>query len=117
MSKYKAKPTTIGNIKFASKAEAQRYVTLTVLAKAGKIADLILQPKFLLLEKFKYHGKSIRAIHYVADFKYKEYGKWIVEDVKGMRTPVYELKLKLFLSLYGNIWTFREVRNGKAVEL
>jgi len=117
MSKYKAKPTTIGNIKFASKAEAQRYMALILMEKAGKISWLTLQPKFVLLDKFKHNGKSIRAIHYVADFKYSENGKDIVEDVKGMKTPVYELKLKLFLSFYGFLYTFREVRNGKAVEL
>jgi hypothetical protein len=117
MSKYKAKPTTIGGLKFASRAEAQRYMELIRLAKAGKISELFLQPKFALLEKFRYHGKYIRAIHYVADFQYLENGKAIVEDVKGMKTPVYELKLKLFLSLYGHHYTFREIHNGKVVEL
>lgn len=116
-SKYKAKPTTIGGIKFASKAEASRYLFLLALEKAGKIDNLMMQPKFIIMEKFHYHGKCIRAIHYVADFQYKEKGKWIVEDVKGMKTPVYELKLKLFLSLYGSTYTFREIHNGKVVEL
>ena len=117
MSKYGAKPTIIGGIKFASKAEAQRYVVLNHLEKAGKISDLILQPNFILQEKFSHYGKIIRAISYVADFLYLENGKSIVEDVKGMKTPVYELKLKLFLSLYGGIYTFREIHNGKVVEL
>jgi hypothetical protein len=117
VSKYKSKPTTIGGLKFASRAEAQRYMELIRLVKAGKISELFLQPVFTLLEKFRYHGKGIRAIHYVADFQYMEKGKAIVEDVKGMRTPVYELKLKLFLSLYGDTYTFREIHNGKVVEL
>jgi hypothetical protein len=117
MHKYNAKPTTIGSVKFDSKAESQRYMALILSEKAGKISELTLQPKFVLLEKFRYHGKGIRAIHYVADFQYKEKCKWIIEDVKGMRTPVYEIKLKLFLSLYGDLYTFREVRNGKVIEL
>ena len=116
-SKYGAKPTTIGGIKFDSRAEAQRWTVLSILATAGKISGLTLQPKFNLLYKFKYHGKGIREINYIADFQYKENGKWVVEDVKGMKTPVYEIKLKLFLSLYGNIYTFREIHNGKVVEL
>jgi hypothetical protein len=116
-SKYKAKPTTIGGVKFDSKAEAQRYTTLVLLEKAGKISGLALQPKFTLLEKFRYHGKGMRAIHYVADFMYLENGKSIVEDVKGMKTSVYELKLKLFLSMYGDKYVFREIHNEKVFEL
>ena len=117
MGKYRAKPTTIGSIKFASEAEARRYMALIMLEKAGKIDSIMMQPKFIIMEKFQYHGKCIRAIHYVADFQYKEKGKWVVEDVKGMKTPVYELKLKLFLSLYGGDYTFREIHNGKVIEL
>jgi hypothetical protein len=116
-SKYKAKPTTLGGYVFDSKAESKRYMDLFLLKQSGKISELTLQPKFVLLEKFRYHGKGIRAIHYVADFQYKEKDKFIVEDVKGMKTPVYELKLKLFLSLYGDLYTFREIRNGKVIEL
>lgn len=117
MSKYGAEPTNIGGIKFASKAEAQRYMTLIALEKAGKIRDLILQPKFVLMTKFKYHGKAIRGIKYVADFQYREGEMQVVEDVKGMKTPAYELKLKLFLSLYGENNTFREIIKGKVIEL
>jgi hypothetical protein len=116
-SKYKAKTTTIGGVKFDSKAEAQRYATLILLEKSGKISGLALQPKFTLLEKFRHHGKGIRAIHYVADFMYLENGKGIVEDVKGMKTPVYELKIKLFLSMYGDKYAFREIHNEKVFEL
>jgi len=116
-SKYKAKPTTINGIKFDSKAEAQRYMVLSFLEKEGKISELELQPSFTLMDKFRYHGKGIRAIKYVADFLYVENDQNVVEDVKGMKTPVYELKLKLFLSQYGDIYTFREIHNGKVVEL
>ena len=47
----------------------------------------------------------------MADFKYldMERGVWVVEDVKGMRTNVYKLKLKMFLRRYGDFFDFREV--------
>jgi hypothetical protein len=38
---------------------------------------------------------------YVADFKYLENGKEVVEDVKGFKTPVYKLKKKLVEAIYG----------------
>ena len=38
-SKYHAVPTTIDNIRFASKAEARRYRELRLLEKAGEIAN------------------------------------------------------------------------------
>jgi hypothetical protein len=115
MHKYKAKPTTVGDIKFSSKAEAQRYATLRMLEKSGHIWGLMTQPRFKLLDKFTCRGKNYRAIEYVADFQYRLDGDWIVEDVKGFKTPVYEIKKKLFLSLYGNQFTFCEIRNGKVV--
>jgi hypothetical protein len=52
--KYGAKRTEVMGIKFDSKKEANRYLELKMLARAGKIRDLKLQPKFLLLDKFKY---------------------------------------------------------------
>ena len=33
----------------------------------------------------------------------------IVEDVKGLKTPVYKLKRKLFLNKYGSDIIFKEV--------
>jgi hypothetical protein len=107
--KYNAKKTEVMGIKFDSKKEANRYLELKMLARAGKIRDLKLQPKFLLLDKFKYGNKTQRAIHYVADFEYiDEKGVRVVEDVKGYKTEVYNIKKKLFLSKYSDV-EFREI--------
>ena len=39
---------------------------------------------------------------YIADFRYVDHeGKTVVEDSKGMRTPVYILKRKLLLWVHG----------------
>ena len=109
-SKYKAVKTEINGIKFDSKKEARRYKELKILEKADEIKSLELQPRFLLQEKFKYNGKTIRKIEYVADFRYidKE-GKTIVEDVKGMKTEVYKIKKKIFLKKYGENLIFKEI--------
>jgi len=92
------------NITFASKKEMLRYKELKLMVQAGEITDFILQPKFILQEKFvDYSGKTHRAIHYVSDFQYKLKGMNIVEDVKPSKnfsTDVYKIKKKLFLFKY-----------------
>lgn len=110
MSKYNNKKTIIDNIKFDSRAEANRYIELKLLEKAGKISDLELQPKFELQEKYiNNKGEKVRAITYKADFSYIENGKLIVEDVKGVETKEFKLKKKLFENKYRDI-DFRLVK-------
>ena len=109
-SKYKAVKTEINGIKFDSKKEARRYKELKILEKADEIKSLELQPRFLLQEKFKYNGKTIRKIEYIADFRYiDEKGNTVVEDVKGMKTEVYKIKKKIFLKIYGENLIFKEI--------
>jgi len=106
--KYNAKPIEFDGFKFDSKKEAKRYLELKMLERAGVISNLILQPKFLLQDSFKYKGKTQRAIFYIADFEYIKDGKRIVEDVKGVKTEVYKLKKKLFLKKYPQV-EFKEI--------
>lgn len=104
-SKYNAKKTKIGGITFDSKREAQRYTELKLLLKAKKIKDLELQPKFELQPHYKKNGKTVRAITYIADFMYTdtETGKIVVEDVKGMRTEVFNIKKKMLEYKYPDL--------------
>lgn len=99
MSKYRAERTSIDGIKFQSKREAQRYVELKLLKRAGKIQDLKLQPAY----KFPIMYDSGRHIFYRADFKYfdGDTAKVIVEDVKGMRTQVYKIKKAMMFYFHG----------------
>ena len=101
MTKYKAIKTEVDGIMFASKKEAMRYKELKFLRSQYRISDLILQPKFPV----EVCGKKICT--YVADFLYYENGEKIIEDVKGVKTPVYRLKKKLVEAIY-NI-TIKEV--------
>lgn len=109
-SKYGAIRTTIDGVTFASKAEAKRYRELKILERAGEIFDLELQPKFPIYASV--HGRIRHCgdkpiCTYVADFRYREGaetvigGRLVVEDVKGMKTPVYRLKKKLVEAQYG----------------
>jgi hypothetical protein len=97
MNKYNNKKVMKNGLKFDSRKEYDRYYELSMLEKAGVITDLILQPKYLLQKAYKYKDETIRAIHYIADFSYMLKGKLIIEDVKGYKTDIYKLKLKLFL--------------------
>lgn len=100
MNKYRNKKIQIDRYVFDSIAEGQRYRELVLLERAGKISNIELQPRFLLQEGFRKNGKTYRKIEYVADFKYTENGKTIVEDVKGIQTDVFKLKHKLFEKRY-----------------
>jgi len=108
VSKYRAVKTSVDGIMFDSKKEAYRYAELKLLEKAGKISCMELQPEFVLMEGYRRDGKAVKAVKYVADFRYRENGNIVVEDVKGMKTPVYLLKKKLLLHRYPEL-DFREV--------
>lgn len=98
MSKYGNKKVLIDGIKFDSIAEGRRYKELKLMQRAGIIKELELQPRFLLQESFKKNKKTYKKIEYIADFKYIENGKVIIEDVKSKatKTQVYKIKKKLF---------------------
>lgn len=94
-SKYKAKPTEVDGILFASKGEAHRYRQLCLRLRAGEISDLELQPRYPLVV----NGVNVGT--YVADFRYVENGTVVTEDYKGFRTPLFKMKAKLVRALYG----------------
>jgi hypothetical protein len=102
-SKYGAVPTVLDGVRFASKREAARYATLKLLERAGEIKELELQPRFPLYVCRRQNGELHKVCDYVADFQYREGrdGVLVVEDSKGMRTPTYRLKAKMFTAQYG----------------
>lgn len=88
----------IDGIRFASIREGNRYAELKLLAKANEIWNLQLQVKF----KCEIGGKT--PFTYIADFAYwtRENGDLVrvIEDAKGVRTPVYRLKKKVIEALH-----------------
>ena len=97
-SKYRAKRTQ----GYASAKEANRAAELKLMEREGLITNLRDQVRFTLLPPFPQRGFS-RPLVYVADFVYvdKETGKERIEDVKGMRTPVYLVKRRLMAQILG----------------
>ena len=93
MSKYKVAPKaqrTLDNIVFDSKTEMVRYKELMILARAGVIRHLEMQPEFKVFINQQLYCT------YTADFRYydEDRRKWIIEDVKSNGT-VKETAFKL----------------------
>ena len=80
---------------FDSGREAKRYQELHLLALAGGITDLELQPAYDLTVNDKIIGQ------YVGDFRYMKDGGFVLEDVKGMAgLPLYRWKVKHLKAQY-----------------
>ena len=100
VSKYRAVRTEVDGITFASKKEAARYGELKLLEKAGEINGLCCQVSIPLVVN------DVQVCRYVCDFMYHPVvdGKiqgWVVEDVKGVRTPLYAWKKRHVEAQYG----------------
>lgn len=101
-NKYKNTKIKIGNEKFDSKKEYNRYIELCEMQKNGEIKDLKRQVKFILVPSQKnIDGKVIELpITYIADFVYLDKNLFmVVEDTKGHKTKDYIIKRKLMLYL------------------
>lgn len=120
--KYNAKATVVDGIRFASKRESLFYLQLRDLLRTGRIKDLELQPRFPMppgpdwfrcdwcdrILKIPREQLPGSICTYVADFRYTwlkgpDAGKTMVVDVKGMRTPMYRLKIKMIKHFYPTV--------------
>lgn len=95
-NKYGAKKTVCRHEhKHDSKREAARCDELHLLQQGGEISNLEIHRRFPL---FAYGGEKVAE--YEADFCYYDEKilsgpNFIVEDVKGVKTAVYQLKKRL----------------------
>lgn len=97
-SKYNAVKETVGNLKFDSKKERQRFDELMLMLKSGEIRNLKLQHEFTLQGGFTTtDGEKIRPIKYIADFTYWRGNVFVIEDTKGYRTDIYKQKKKMMM--------------------
>tara|TARA_R110000782_G_scaffold240221_1_gene326673 strand:- start:23 stop:331 length:309 start_codon:yes stop_codon:yes gene_type:complete len=95
MSKYKAiKTQHPDGTWFDSKKEAKRYAELLILERAYEITNLELQPRYDMILN------GVKICSYSADFRYQDGLKLVVEDVKGYKTPVYNLKKKMMRAFH-----------------
>ena len=97
-SKYGNTKVEIDGITFASKAEGRYYAQLKALDKAGMVAEVELQKRFVLKGP-----KGGLITTYVADFAFYDNTTrcYRVVDVKGVETPAFKLKRKMMRELLG----------------
>jgi len=89
--KFRAIPTELDGIKFASRKEARRYRELRLLEKSGELLFFLRQVPFHLPANVKY----------VCDFLcFWKDDTVTIEDVKGIKTPLYVLKKKQVEAIY-----------------
>lgn len=78
-------------IKFSSKKEGQRYKQLKELRDSGEVIFFLRQVPFHLSG----------GVKYICDFVvFWSNGNVTIEDVKGLRTPVYIAKKKMVEATY-----------------
>ena len=103
--KYRNKPCEVGAEKYRSQRERDRHQALLMLEKAGRVTGLVREVKFELAPGVQIQGEKRKrpAVRYVADFVYSDVyaGRIVVEDAKGMQTPVYRLKKHLMATVHG----------------
>ena len=89
--KFKAVPTSIDGIRFASKKEASYFAFLTNQKNAGKVLFFLRQVPFHLPG----------GVKYVADFQvFYSDGSVQFIDVKGYQTSEFKMKKKMVEDLY-----------------
>lgn len=101
-AKYSNEKVVVDGIKFDSKREAARYQELKLMEQAKVIKGLVLQPRFRIeIGGVEVRYASGRQVVYVADFEYwdNERKTRVVEDAKGMPTPLYKLKRALMAAM------------------
>jgi uncharacterized protein DUF1064 len=104
--KYHNRFATVDGLRFMSQREARRYGELRVLERAGVIRDLELQPEFVLYAAAVDAAGFLAGLQpvgsYFGDFRYRDAaGAVIVEDAKGMKTPLYQFKRRMVEVQYG----------------
>lgn len=118
-SKYGNLKVTRDGMTFDSVKEYRRFCELRLLERAGEVAGLRRQVKFILIPAQREFCNEIYAkgkkkgcfkpgklleqeCSYIADFVYTDKdGRQVVEDTKGFKTPEYIIKRKLMLYVHG----------------
>lgn len=95
-NKYGAIRTEYNGVMYASRAEANRAGELDALERAGVIKNIERQKKYPII----INGEKVFT--YIADFNYFDIEKNcdVVEDVKGVRTAMFNLKKKCVEAFY-----------------
>lgn len=96
--KYRNEPVTVDGLRFDSKKEARRWMTLKAIADGGGIRNLRRQVRYELVVN------GVKVSHYTADFVYETLdGCVVVEDTKSEATcqdRAYAIRKKLMKAIH-----------------
>lgn len=96
-SKFKSERVKVDGILFDSKKEAEYYLNLKLLVKAGAIQGFCRQPRFVVT----YGDDNTKATEYVADFiVLNNDDTYKIVDTKGVKTKEFKLKMKALHEKY-----------------
>lgn len=88
--KYGNKKTIVNGVKFDSKLEQYCYGYLELTG-----VDFDFQVKVILIDKFRFNDKGVRATTLTVDFVVRKGEETIYVDTKGFATEVAKLKYKM----------------------
>lgn len=111
MKQFKAKKKVVDGILFDSTSEAEKYVELKSLERAGDISDLKCHTTYPL------YVNGVLVGQYSDDFSYIKKGAYrrtVHEHKGGIMTDVYRLRVKVFQALYPQ-YEFIESGEGKEI--
>ena len=86
---------------FASLKEGRRYWELRLLERAGTVTELQTQVPYDLTVVSLIDQRPHSIGTWIADFEYRRDGARIVEDAKGVRTPLYRRARRHVEAQYG----------------
>lgn len=96
--KFGAIPTvTADGVRHPSKRQARRWEELKLMERAGHIANLRREVAY----KLCVNGHLIATYRADHVYDWKNGGGTVVEDSKGVATPVFKLKAKLMKACHG----------------
>jgi hypothetical protein len=101
-NKYNVSPKedrTYNGVVYASKKEAKFACTLNMMLHAGEVDYVLRQVPFDLGANITYRADFVTLTKYAKDYHWN----FVVYEVKGMETPEWKLKHKLFKDKYPSI--------------
>ena len=103
-TKYGAKKTQVGEVTFDSKKEAQRFMELQLLERAGEISNLRRQVKIDLMGQHRpLYTRTGRKMRLTIDYAYFEDGVEVLEDSKGVWTRDFEVRYAVAIAMGLNL--------------
>lgn len=103
-NKFGAKKTQVGDIRFDSKKEANRWMELQLLERGGEISNLRRQVRIPLIGQHRpLYTRTGRKMVMTVDFAYIEDGIEVLEESKGAWTRDFEVRYAVAIAMGLNL--------------